>query len=213
MSMNLPNGATVSLATTIASAIAVSAATNAAETVLTTAANTYAVGDFLEYVCGWSKASGNIYRVKAATSTSVTLEALDTTSTALFPAGGGAGTLRKITTWTQITQILGFTTDGGDIQTGKYQFLESDGETAYATVNSAISISLDIGDDPTLAGYLALRTYTKSQALSAFRMTLKSGNEILYGVKAALNENPIITINEPNKVQAKLFVQNGVVRY
>src|SRR5438067_2230595 len=111
---SLPNNIAYAVAAAYAASIAVTAATNATEAVLTTAANTYAAGDFLEFTSGWSKANGRVFRAKAPGSTSVTLEGFDTSDTVQFPAGAGVGSLRKITTWQSIVQVLGCDVSGGD---------------------------------------------------------------------------------------------------
>jgi len=90
--MQLPNNIAFAVATAFAAAVSITAITNAAEAVAS-AANTFAVGDFVEYTGGWSKANGRVFRVKLATGTTFTLEGLDTTDTSLFPAGAGVGTM------------------------------------------------------------------------------------------------------------------------
>lgn len=213
MSEQLPNGAILSIATAFASAIAVSAATNASECVLTTASNTYSVGDYLEYASGWTKATNRIFRVKAATSTSVTLEGFNTTSTALFPAGSGVGSVRKISTWQQLSKISNFAMSGGDIQTTTEQYLEDDFETEYTTVVSAMAFTFDIADDVTNAGYLALKAISDVQGDTALMVSLKSGGKNLYKVGVFQKEDPNMEVNTIMKVSTRLSIKNKVVRY
>ncbi|MDN4061490.1 phage tail protein, partial [Massilia sp. YIM B02769] len=80
--MQLPNNIAFAVASVFATAVAITAASNAAEAVCT-ATNTFAAGDFVEYTGGWSKANGRVFRLKAATGTSFTLEGLDTTDVTL----------------------------------------------------------------------------------------------------------------------------------
>jgi len=79
MALSLPTGTAYAVATAYAAAISVSAATNATETVLTTAANTFAIGDYLEYTGGWNPMTNRVFRAKAVSGTSVTLEGMDRT--------------------------------------------------------------------------------------------------------------------------------------
>lgn len=151
MASNLPNGAALALATAYAASLNVTAASNATSSVLTVT-NTLALNDYVEYTSGWSRANARIFRVAAATGTTVTLEGLDTTNTTLFPVGGGIGSIRKINTWTSIIQIVDSVLSGGEPQTTTFQYLENDFEQELSTVTSASSIDLTIGDDPTLAG-------------------------------------------------------------
>jgi hypothetical protein len=67
-----------------------------------------------------------VLRVKSVTGTKIVLEAFDTTDTTKFPAGTGAGTLRKIDSWITMPQVMTLSTEGGDQQTISVQFLEDD---------------------------------------------------------------------------------------
>lgn len=212
MAVSLPKGSW-SLATAYASSIAVSAASNASECVLTTAANTYAPGDYLEFTSGWSDANNGIFRVKAATSTTVTLEGFDTTSTANFPAGIGGGAVRKISTWTPITQVLNSTSSGGDTQFTNYQFSDQNRETQIPTGTSAQSISLDIADDPTLAHHAALKAAARTRALTALRCDLGTGSKLLYNSIVSFDETPSMTQKQIMAVKAGFALQSTPTRY
>lgn len=212
MSEKLPNGAILSIATAFASALTVSAATNANGCELTVT-NTLVDGDYVEYTCGWTKATNRIFRVDAADSDSIVLEGLDTSNTTLFPAGGGVGTIRKINTWQQLSKISNFAMSGGDIQTTTEQYLEDDFETEYTTVISAMAFTFDIADDVTNAGYLALKTISDVQGDTALMVSLKNGNKNLYKVGVFQKEDPSMEVNTIMKVSTRLSIKNKVVRY
>lgn len=213
MAVSLPNGITWSIATAYAAAIAVSAATNASECVLTTAANTYAVGDLLEFTSGWARANNRIFRVKAATSTSVTLEGFDTTNTTLFAAGAGAGSVRKISTWTPVSQVLNPTSSGGDPKYVSYEFSDQDQETQIPAGTSAQSLAMDIADDPTLPHHAALKAAAATRALTALRAVMPTGSIILYNSIVAFNETPTMTKGQVMAVKAGFALQGVPVRY
>jgi len=97
--VKLPNGTTFAIASGYGSPITVTALSNASEAIAT-ATNTLTAGDFVEVTSGWSRLNGKVVRVKAADSTSVTLEDIDTSSTTAYPAGSGVGSIRKINGWT-----------------------------------------------------------------------------------------------------------------
>lgn len=205
---------TWALATAYAAAIAVSAATNAAECVLTTANNTFSVGDFVEFTSGWSLANNCVFRVKAATTTSVTLEQFDTTLTNMFPAGGGAGSVRKITTWVPIIQVLGTTSSGGDPSFVTYQFQDQDNETQIPAGNSAQSLSMDIGDDPTLPHHKELKVAAFTKAIRALRGTVvATGSILLYNAIVSFNETPSMTPKQIMAVKAGYALQSNPTRY
>lgn len=212
MASNLPNGAALALATAYAASLNVTAASNASSAVLTVT-NTLSVGDFVEYVSGWSRANNRIFRLSAVSGTTVTLEGLDTSSTTLFPVGGGTGTIRKINTWTSITQVVDIALSGGDLQTTSFQYLENDFEQEISTVVAASSIDLTLGDDPSLPGYLAIKAASDVRGVAAFRVILPNSSILLYNTKPFLNETPTTNKNELMTVSAKLNLQGKVTRY
>jgi hypothetical protein len=152
----LPNGTTFSIATAMASALTVTAASNATECVLTVT-NALSAGDFVVFTSGWSRANNRVFRVKSPSGANLVLEGFDTSSTTLFPAGTGTGSIAKVNTWQQIQQIIDFTSSGGEPQYLTYSFLEQDFDTQIPTTTSAQSIAFTIADDPTLSGYTAVR--------------------------------------------------------
>lgn len=212
MAVALPNGITLAIATAYAASLTVTAASNASAAVLTVT-NTLAVGDYVEFTSGWSRANGRIFRLSAASGTSVTLEGFDTSSTTLFPAGSGTGSIRKINTWTQITQLLELTSSGGDPQYLTYSFLEQDYDTQIPTTTSAQSLAFTIADDPTLAGYTSIKTVAQTRAATALRATLPQGGFILYNGIFAFDETPSMTKGQLMGCKGGVALQNRPVRY
>lgn len=212
MAVSLPNGVVLAVATAYASALSVTAASNASEAVLTVT-NTLAAGDYVEFVSGWSRANNRIFRVKSPSGASLTLEAFDTTDTTQFPIGSGVGTLRKINTWTQITQVMGCTSSGGEPQYQTFSFLEQDYDSHIPTTTSAQSIALEIADDPTLPGYQALKAIALTRKSTAMRATLPAGGFILYNGIFAFDETPSLTKGNLMSVKAGIALQGRPVRY
>ena len=196
MSVSLPNGSTIGIATAYASPIAVSAISNASSAVATTATNAYTVGDFVEVTSGWSALNGRVVRVLSATATTVTLEGIDTSSTLKYPAGGGIGSLRKITGFTQLTQILTSAGAGGEQQFVQYQFLESDNESQLPSNKTALSMTFEIADDVTQPGYLIAKAANDDRLLRALKVTLKNGGVICHNAYVTVNDMPTLTQNE-----------------
>lgn len=213
MAMQLPNNIAFAVASAFAAAISVSAATNAAEAVMTTATNTFAIGDLLEYTGGWSKANGRVFRAKAVTTTSVTIEGLDTTDVNLFPAGAGTGSLRKITTWVPIVGVLSAEISGGDAKTVEVQLLDSDTPVMLPDGFSATSLTLTIGDDRTLPHHAALKSISDGQKLTCVRGVLPTGGVLLYAGYCGFNESPSLSKGNAMGVKAVVSLQNKVVRY
>src|SRR6516225_3019546 len=125
MSLTLPNGSTIFMASGYGTPVTVSALSNAAPPVAT-ATNTFVAGDIVEVTSGWSRFNNKVARVLAPTGTNFSYEGLDSTITSIYAPGSGGGSVRKITGWTQLQQIIQTSTSGGDQQFLTYQLLEAD---------------------------------------------------------------------------------------
>lgn len=214
MSVKLPNGAVVSIASLYAAVKPISAISNAAAAVATLPdGHGVAVGDVVEITSGWSKLSGRIARVKAVALDDVTLEGVNTTNVAHFPAGAGVGSLRVISSWTQITQILEFTSAGGDQQFATYSFLEDDDERQIPTIKGASSFTLSLGDDQTLPWYDVISNADDDREPRAVRIQLPSGAAIFYNTYATLNKTPTLTKNSVMALKASFSLVAAVTRY
>lgn len=214
MAVSLPNGVILALATTYAAADTVSALTNANPGVATTSSSHgITTGNYLEVTSGWARLNQRIVRASAAAGSSVTYEGIDTSSTSVYPAGSGIGSVREITAWTQISQVLDLSTSGGDMQFANYSFLEQDFESQIPTQASPMSINITIADDASLAGYIALKAAAITRALTGLKATLPSGSILVYNGYISLNETPTMTKNQVMGVRATFSLMNTPTRY
>lgn len=212
MALSLPTGTTYSLATVYAASVNVTAGTNAAEAVLTVT-NTFAAGDYVEYTGGWSRATNRVFRVKAPTASAVTLEGLDTTSTSLYPAGAATGSLRKITTWVPITQMITCEPSGGDPKYATVNLIDNENEISLPDGYNAQTLAMSIADDPSLAHHGALKTAAETRKIAAIRADLPAGSKILYNGFISFDESPSMTKGQVMAVKAGSALQGRPVRY
>jgi hypothetical protein len=214
MAVSLPNGATISIGSTYGSTATLSAFSNANPGVMTlSSSHGVTVGDIFEVTSGWSRANGNVYRASAVSTNDVTVEGLNTSSTTLFPAGSGTGTIREVTAWTQITQVLETSTSGGEQQFVTYSFLEDDAEHQIPTVKSPIVFNLTIGDDASLSHYSVLATADADRQQRAMRILLPSGSPIYFSAYVTLQKTPTLTKNQVMGLPVTLSLINQVTRY
>jgi hypothetical protein len=171
------------------------------------------VGDYIEVTSGWSRLTDKIVRASVVATNDVTLEGQNTTSTVVYPAGTGIGTVREITGWTQVTQILESSSTGGEQQFLEYQFLEADAQKRIPTFKSASGLTFSIADDPDLAGYILASTANDDRAQRAVKIVLADGSILLYNAYISLNKTPSLTVNNLMAVQATLSLLNEPVRY
>lgn len=213
MSVRLPNGIIFALATAYGSAIPVTALSNASPGVATATAHGLSDGDYLAVTSGWAKLNDRAVRVDDSLTNSFELEGIDTSSTTLYPAGSGTGSVRKVTTFTQLTQVLECTTSGGEMQFANYSFLEQDFETQLPTQASPMTLQLTLADDPSLSGYAALKAAAEARDVRVLRATFPDGSIVLYNGYVSFNETPTMTKNQVMAVRATFNLLSKPVRY
>lgn len=214
MAVAVPNGSIVAIASGYGAVKQMTAVTNANPGVATLEASHGVVtGDYIEVTSGWSRLNGKIVQAGTVATNSVPLLAIDTTLTTIYPTGSGVGSVRKVTGFTQISQILSTSSSGGEQQFVTYQFLEDDQEKRIPTAKSASGLQFSIGDDPTLAGYIIIAAANNDRLPRAIKITLPSGSIILYNAYVSLNPTPSLTVNQINAVTVTLSLLNDPVRY
>lgn len=218
MSVFLPNGSKFYIAATFGAAKTFSTISNAAEAVASFAADpALAVGDMFEISSGWERLDKRVVRVKTASGAGpylVTLEGVNTTDTNLYPAAGGAGTVREVLTWTEITQVESPSTSGGEQQFVNYQPLSADMEKRIPSYRSAQGIQLTFFDDPTLAWYAAVQAASDTnQSLYPVKIELKSGARIYASGYWTLKEMPDMSANTPMKSSIDIALASSLTRY
>lgn len=214
MSVSIPNGSLIHIASGYGAAKTMSALTNANPGEATLEASHGVVtGDILEVTSGWSRLNDKIVRAGTVSVNQVPLEGYDTSLTSIYSAGGGAGTVREITGWTQLLQILNSNSNGGEQQFLEYQLLEADAKVRRPTVKNPIGMTLSIADDPTLAGYILAGVANDDRLKRAVRITLPDGSKIFHNCYISLNRTPSLTVNEVMSCEVTLSMLNEPVRY
>ena len=187
-----PSGTISAIATAFTTSKTVTAISNAPEAVVSCTAHGYSVGDVVEITPGWGRLNRRAYRVKSVTTDSFVLELADTTSLVLYPSGSGGGSVRKVSTWVQLTSTMNHSSSGGEAKKVTYKFSESDVEQSLNDGFSAVDRTFDMDADAlTTPGYLALRALTEVQTDTIIRRVAKSGATSLLPCTVALNEEEI----------------------
>ncbi|WP_162094839.1 phage tail protein [Pseudomonas chlororaphis] len=213
MGYKLPNGGTFQHAATYAAALAFTAITNASEAVATVVGATLSAGDIVLLSSGWSKLDNKVVRVKAATATAITLEGIDTTDTQIFPAGGGAGSMKKVLTWVQIPQVTDLAFSGGEQNYLDVVFLENDQGKQIPTDKSAASMVLTIADDPAQAFNAVLLAADAGKQVQAARLNLPGNDSLLYGTYTSFSKQPAVSRNNLLTRTVSLALQAEPTRY
>lgn len=214
MAVNLPNGSLIHIGSAYGSAVNVSAATNASTAVLTATAHGLTDGDYIVLTSGWSRLNGRTFRVDNCTTNTFELEGIDTTNTSVFASGSGVGSFKKVSTWTQVQQILNTATSGGEQQFADYQFLEADAAVRIPTFKSPAQLTISIADDPALPGYVAVKAANDDRVPRALRLSMPNGSKIAYNAYISIGSMPSLTVNEIMAVEmTATYVNPEVSRY
>ena len=213
MAVTLPNGTTFHLENGLGSALPVTVATNAAPCVMTSATHGLSNGDFVKVTSGWSRINNKVFPVAYVTADTFELEGTDTSSTSVYSAGSGIGSVKKISGFTELQQILSNSTSGGEQQFATYRFLADDHEQRIPTVKSPSGMDFQIADDPTLAGYQLASTANDDRVERGVKALLPNGSVILYNGYVSLNKTPSMNADQVMACQVTLSFLNEPVRY
>jgi hypothetical protein len=212
----VPTGTTIFIASAFGSALTTSTASNATECVLGMASTSgLSNGDIVEVTSGWGRLNKRAFRVKSlVANTSITLEGADTSSTTFFPAGSGTGSVRKVSTFTEVTSITTISSSGGEPKTVNYKFLASDVEYSINDGFSATSYQMTLDADAIgTAGYTALKSLTDVQTDTILKIVTRSGALIFQPGTVALNEAVSMQDGQINTCTASINGTNRLTRY
>ena len=210
----VPTGTTFYIASAYAASKTTTVATNASECVVTSAGHGYSNGDIVEITSGWGRLNRRVFRLKSVAVDTFVLEGADTSSTTFFPAGTGTGSVRKISTFTQITKVMNPTTSGGEPKNVSYKYVESDVDYSINDGFTATNYAMDIdADGVSDAGYLALKSLTDVQTDTCLKMVMRSGSLVFIPCTVALNETVTLQDGQINRVRASFAGNNRSTRY
>ncbi len=182
MNFTISAGTSVAIASAYGAAKTMSAISNASEAVATLeASHGIVVDDVIEITSGWPALSGQLARVKTVATNDVTLELIDTSSTTQFPAGSGAGSVRKVSTWQSLGQIdADISSSGGEQQFRQIRLLSQLEEIELPTTRTATRLTLPYYDDPTAAWQAVVKAARDAKSPRGVRLSYPNGY-ITYG--------------------------------
>lgn len=216
MAYSFADGARFYLGTTLAAAINVTAISNASPAVITTATNSYTLGDEILLASGWEDMTDSVYKPSAVTTTSLTLGGstpIDTTDTNFYPSGSSGGSVQKISTWTEIGQVLNINSSGGDPKFVNIEPLARRNAIQVPVGFNPQSMTLDIGYDPTLPGYQALVAAARTLSKRPFKFVL-AGGQTGYGYGyVSVSEMPRLQKGQANQVTASIALLGKFIGY
>lgn len=214
MGFALPNGAHVYIASEYEDSIKFTGITNAKSAVITTSGGVLAVGDIVHITSGWSGIDNVVAKVTEASGNAVTLGNIDTTNTNKYPAGSGAGSVKKVASWTEIPQITEVANAGGDQNTVQIQFLSDDRQRNLNTYKAASSQTYTIAHDSSLPVYGILRQLDESgETVAAYMFVPKAKENRYWSATASFNGIPTTAVNAVETVSAVLQMQSPAMTF
>lgn len=209
-----PTGTIHSVATVLSTAKTITGITNAAEAVVSCVAHGFGNGDLVIVYSAWGRLNFRAFRVKGVTTDTFVLEGANTTNVELYTPGGGAGTVRKATTWVDLDRTMNHSSSGGDAKTVNVKFIESDVEIVLNDGFNAVQRTFEMDADMIgTPAYDALKMLSETNADTIVRRRAKTGAVSLIPAKIAFNEEETLTEGQAVVVKGTVNAQNLSTRY
>jgi hypothetical protein len=162
---------------------------------------------------GWEDATDTVYQIDQLTADTFELEGLNTTDINFFPAGSGLGDAKVVSTWLEMPQVLGISTQGGDARFTTISPLAKRNDINVPTGFNAMSINVTLGHDPANANYQTMLDISRTLSKVAFKMVL-SGGAVAYGYGyLSVSEAPQLNRNQANQVNAAITLLGRFISY
>ena len=219
MAITLSTGATISVAKTYVPAYNVAGTTvtqvTNANPAVASATNTLSNGAYVVLTSGWGLLDMRVVRVASVTGSTFALEGIDTSDTVKYPGGatGGAGTFKKITAWTALSQVKAVSASGGAQQFADITAITDTVKRQIPTIKDAVNMTIDVFDDPTLAWYADVSVADEARAPYGLLMTFPNGSKLAANAYWSLLKVPTMATNEALMTQISLSYAAEPLRY
>jgi hypothetical protein len=191
----LPNGSQLAIATGFEAAKVISDIANGATSIAAATANGYQNGDIILLSApGWVRADNQVHRAMVGTDANhFVMPYLRSTDLTRFPVGGGAGSAREISAWTQITKIPTFEKSGGDAKSTTTSYIDYDEDVELITGRNPSRLTLTTSYQPDSPGHAALIAASDSGENQVLRLVLKGGDTLYYTGQMLYDPDPTTT--------------------
>lgn len=213
MAAILPNGSILEIAATFGTAKTVTGISNALPAVATAPAHGLANGDVAVITSGWTRLNDRVIRVADADSGTFELDGINTTNAIVYTVGSGAGQVRSVTGWAQISQVTDSTSSGGEQQFTTFGFLEESDDRQLPTTKSPISMSIVVADNPSLPYVAAVEAADEDRETRVIRLTLPNGSVIYYNAYVSITSTPSLSRNNIMTRTITLSLASRPTRY
>lgn len=219
MAITLSTGATIAVAKTYVPAYTSPGTTitgiTGANPAVASATNTLGIGDYVLISSAWGLLDQRVCRVSAASGSTFTLEGIDTTDAIKYPnpGAGGAGTFKKITAWSTLSQVKGVNASGGAQQFADITAIADTVKRQIPTIKDAVTMTIDVYDDPGLAWYTDVLAADTARSPYGLLMSFPNGSKLVANSYWSLMKVPTMATNEALMTQISLSYAAEPVRY
>lgn len=202
-------GAKFQFSVTFAAAVAVTSTTNADPAVATTATpHSMTEGDvFAAFFNGWEDANESVYRAgDGTTGSSLVIDGIDSADDVWFPAGvASAGSVRKVTDWIDIGQVLDYSPQGGGVKNISVNPINQRRGINLPAGFEAESVTMTLGFDPKRYDQKAMDKITRNLSQKvAFRFVLSGGATVYAYGTLQKGSMPQLSSSDVAKVSVNL---------
>lgn len=217
----LSNGSTIQQSKTLSASVVVTGISNAVKPVITLdeELSGLVAGDFVLLNTAWIDLDNGVYEVEAVTTTAVTLKAdaeglINTTDTTRFPAGAGAGELRKIIDWVSVPYTTDVNTTGGEQQTVQFQPIQLDRAITLNTFKNGYTQAFTITHDAADEIRPLLVQQDRTQEVVAVRFNNPRAKEVrVYGAQVSFARIPTVATNAIETCTITYSLQSNMTIY
>ena len=216
--ITISTGTNISIAKTYGPSVAMTGITNSVDAVTPAVATLAAghsvvVGDYIEITSGWDLLNNRIARVSNVATNAVTLEGVITFGTSKYPAGTGNGSIRRITAWSQLSQLKDMSASGGDQQFADITSISDRTTKQVPTVRSAVTTNITVFDDPNLSWYADVTTASDSSTPYGLLMIFPNNSRLVANAYWGLQKVPGVAKNDALTSQISLSYAADPIRY
>lgn len=212
MAYQLPNGSTFDFASGYTPFFTITAITRATNAVFTAAGHTLTVDQIVMIKSGWWDIDGRAFKVTAVTTNTFTLSGADTTDTKRN-AGTLYGTVRGVTAWTKVPQILNLDLSGGDQQYTTYSPSGSGKEVSRPTIKSGATMKIELADDKALPLFATVEAASRTGEVQVQRLNMRDSDVIVYASLVSITKTPKMQRDQLMTRLITLALQGENTRY
>jgi hypothetical protein len=147
----------------------------------------------VEVTSGWDRLNSRVVKATVVATNDVTFGGIDTSSTTRYPTGSGTGSVREISTWTNIGQITkDIQVGGGEQRYADITTLVDVIDKQIPTRRSPITVTLPLFFDNDLSYVATVRSVSETATATAVRFTYPDGTVLVANAYWSYQEVPTI---------------------